>query len=630
LAAYQESLLKSYREISASGTNFSGSLTDMRLAAANAYLTLDQFTDIVKHNSATLANMGGTVNDGAIAFSRLQNQILRSDLGNQLMGLGLSAEDVGQGMLTFIAATGGRSREELANTGEITRATGDYLTELDKLTQFTGTSRKEQEEIQKRASTNGAYQLALSNMSERDRAKAAAGLAMAATQGQGAMDHFMAKVAGLPDITKESQQYAGMFPDAAAGISGVADAAIDTTKSMKDVENAFGSANEGFVNGVNGSQDALKAMALGGNKFANDTLLSAVKLKNQGADTAEGTSKILQQITDNQTKQGSSQAAAAAQTELAVKQLSASLLSDLLPVIQLLLIPLNYAAQFIGSLGRAIASNTPLMVGFGLAATGLIGSLLLARTKLAASTFTQGYRAGGLTGALSNLGIQKVFVVNLPGGGLGGGLGGLGGGGLGGPGGGVPGSTGSLSDWRKGLSVKEQAQEAIQGIQNTGQKAMSSFSKLSLGTKLSMGGAAAGIVGELGSNYAKDHDAPKTGASLDILSQVAGGASTGALFGPWGAAIGGALGLASGLYNNIGTLLSKENENLGSPSQEGLENTGQSASDKHYAEIQRTNDLLSKHLEVAQRNHDVAKSTERNTWISSRDAEYNSVYGGVG
>ena len=104
-AEYQEKNLEVYRAISKSGANFGGSLTDLRLAAANAYVTLDQFGSIIAKNSQTLATLGGSVNGGAIAFAKLSNNLISSQLGSNLMALGYTAEDVNNGMLDYIAIT---------------------------------------------------------------------------------------------------------------------------------------------------------------------------------------------------------------------------------------------------------------------------------------------------------------------------------------------------------------------------------------------------------------------------------------------------------------------------------------------------------------------------------------------
>lgn len=328
-ADFQARSLETYRLISSSGANFSGNLMEMRLAAAESYLTLAQFSDVVRNNSSTLAKMGGTVDSGVRAFAVLNKSLIQSDAGRQLMALGLTTEQVSNGMLTFINATGGRTKAELGNTEAITAATTTYLVELDKLTQFSGISRKEQEELQKKAAATGAYQLALSKMNnDEQRTRAAIGLAAAQTQGAGAVDLFMANIAGLPAaMTADGQKFQGMFGRAAQGITDMAGAAKSTTGSITDIRNAFDRANVGLVEGVNSIGLSGSVMSLKGDQVVNAAQLQANRLQKQGADLEGGTAKLFKEIEANQKKQGDSQAKVAADVELAVKKLGSEILA---------------------------------------------------------------------------------------------------------------------------------------------------------------------------------------------------------------------------------------------------------------------------------------------------------------
>lgn len=327
-ADFQARSLETYRLISSSGANFSGNLMEMRLAAAQSYLTLAQFSEVVRNNSSTLAKMGGTVDAGVRSFAVLNKSLINSPAGEQLLALGLTFQDVSNGMLTFINATGGRSKTELTNMSAITEATSTYLVELDKLTQFSGISRKEQEEQQKKAAMSGAYQLALSKMSEEQKTRAAIGLAAAQTQGAGAVDLFMANIAGLPAaMTADGQKFQGIFGRAAQGITDMAGAAKSTTGSITDIRNAFDRANVGLVQGVNSIGLSGSVMSLKGDQVVNAAQLQANRLQKQGADLEGGTAKLFKEIEANQTAQGKSQAKVAADVELAMKKLGAEILA---------------------------------------------------------------------------------------------------------------------------------------------------------------------------------------------------------------------------------------------------------------------------------------------------------------
>jgi hypothetical protein len=310
LAEFQEKNLETYKNISNVGANFGGSLTDLRMASANAYVTLEQFGKIISENSQTLAKMGGSVNEGAKSFAILSNSLIASDAGSALLSLGYSTEEVNSSMLNYINVTGGRTKQELQNTEAITHATSEYMTELDKLTQFSGASRKQQEEEQKKAALNGAYQRALSNMTEEQRTRAEVARAAAAASGvAGASDLLMSSVAGLPPLTEDAKNLSGKFGEAAAGIGDMANQVRDTNGTVSGVEKGLGRFNEGLSNQVNAMGSSGDALSLSGDKIVNSAQLAAVKLQKSGNDTAAGTAKNLADIDKNQKAQQASQAA---------------------------------------------------------------------------------------------------------------------------------------------------------------------------------------------------------------------------------------------------------------------------------------------------------------------------------
>ena len=212
LLKFQEQSLNSYRELTKSGVNFSGSLTDMRLAAASTYMTLAEFTNVVKNNGEALAKMGTSVNDGVQKFKTLSNTFLSSEAGTNLMALGYTAEEVNNGLITFASSTGRAANGQIASTESITKATAAYLTELDAITQFTGTSRKQLEDDQKKAAAQAAFQRKLASMAPEDAAKLKAAYDQASASGiKGATDLVMSTALGLPPMTEAARTLSGVL-----------------------------------------------------------------------------------------------------------------------------------------------------------------------------------------------------------------------------------------------------------------------------------------------------------------------------------------------------------------------------------------------------------------------------------
>jgi hypothetical protein len=264
LAAFQETNMKTYQTMSSAGANFGGSLTDMRLAAQGTFVDLQTFGNLVKNNSQVLGRMGGSVDDGTRAFAAMSNSLLTSQAGQSLLSLGYTTEEVNQGMLSYIATTGGRTKEEMKNTQAITLATTEYMSELDKLTQFTGVNRKTLEDDQKKAAAQSAFQRKLAGMSEEERAKTMAAYNAASASGiKGATDLVMSTTLGLPPMTEAARALSGALPETAAGFVDMTTHAMTVGTTMAGVNQDFGriiEANQRNVAGLDVAGDALTLM----------------------------------------------------------------------------------------------------------------------------------------------------------------------------------------------------------------------------------------------------------------------------------------------------------------------------------------------------------------------------------
>jgi hypothetical protein len=362
LAGVQQDYLKSYQTMTQAGVGFGGSLTDMRKAASDSFLTLDQFTKLVSENGEAFAKMGSTAGEGAKSFVKLSNTLINSPVGDNLLALGMTTEEVNQKLVNYINQTGGRNRKEMENTEAITQAMGAYYTELDKLTQFTGASTKKMEEEQKKAAANAAFQRKLATMSEEEKAKTKAAYDAAAASGiEGATDLVMSTALGLPPMTEAARQLQGIAPKVANEFNAMTKTAMTHGTTMKDVERHFikaGEASQEFSKDMGGTADAI---IMGGGKmggFFNSVLGFSNTLDKKGGDIG----KAFEQTAIEQKARAVSQANDAAQAQKAMQELGQEILASLLPVFKLLspIIP-PLAAAFLTLAGVLTAFKLTLM-----------------------------------------------------------------------------------------------------------------------------------------------------------------------------------------------------------------------------------------------------------------------------
>ena len=361
VALIQEEYLAAYQSMTKAGINFGGSLTDMRMAASNTYMTLAEFGNLMKTNSGTFARLGGTAEQGAKAFVGLSNSLLKSDAGDSLRALGYTSVEVNEGLAGYLAVTGGRNKQELQNTAAITKGAAEYLTQLDALATISGVQKEEQKKAMDEAKANQAYQAYLLTLDEEGKKKANAAMLEAnAKGGKGAMDALTSQLLGLPPMTKAAQEFTALAPAASNSITKMASNVADSTKSVADQQ------KEGARLGVAVGQDVARigkdtsnALIMGGGALAGtigQMQGTANQLKTQGIKTNADAEKQLNDVVASQKKRKESEAADAAEAGKALQEMGQVLMRVLMPVFKLLAWTVNFVVDAISVPFRLLGS----------------------------------------------------------------------------------------------------------------------------------------------------------------------------------------------------------------------------------------------------------------------------------
>ena len=134
-----------FRDMSQYGGGFAGDLIEMRKVAAQANMSLGEFTRFVKENSGMLASLGGNVSNGADMFTKLSKNVQNFD-NRRLAGLGFSFDEINDTLASYIdvtkLGTTAEGRQSIA-TGKVTKDVVAYGQELTLLSNITGKSRKQ-------------------------------------------------------------------------------------------------------------------------------------------------------------------------------------------------------------------------------------------------------------------------------------------------------------------------------------------------------------------------------------------------------------------------------------------------------------------------------------------------------
>ena len=362
-----EGIAKNYNTLTSSGVNFGGSLTNMKLAASGAYMSLDQFAAMLSTNSATLAKMGGTVNEGAESFAKVSNTLNKSPAGDALRSLGYTSEQVNSGLLNYISITGGRNKEELKTVEgqkKLADSAAAYMTQLDGLAQITGQSREEQEKALKAEMEEASFQAFMATKSKEEQEAIAASMASAsALYGKAGTDIVMASAMGIAVQGEAGQKLTALSGASAAAIQN--DLAIrkkggDQTEALNANEakgRAAAAANllplAGAVGTVGG--------ALKGLDVAVKNMASA---QQAGVKGEQGFLDQRKEVAAQQQKQAESQAASVATAQKSLNELGQQIMAKLMPIFTVIIgITVRLATALNNVLGPVIDFGTKAIGG---------------------------------------------------------------------------------------------------------------------------------------------------------------------------------------------------------------------------------------------------------------------------
>jgi hypothetical protein len=121
-------------------------MSGLRANMYNLTLTvadIDKYSKVLQDNQKNLVLIGGTMTEGVKSFSNVAADLIKSSLGKTLEAMGIGVEEQMAHTAQFMAY---QTRLGIKTTGDVSKATGEYILELDRLASITGTTRKEQEE----------------------------------------------------------------------------------------------------------------------------------------------------------------------------------------------------------------------------------------------------------------------------------------------------------------------------------------------------------------------------------------------------------------------------------------------------------------------------------------------------
>ena len=148
-AEQNKKLFDSYNKLSASGLAASNGLTSVFETVQTLGMTaseIERFTEILVNNSKELKLFGSTAADGAKKYTEVAGALVKSDIGQKLEMMGVTADEQREHTLRYMANQTRMGMMQGKTQQELIRGSQVYIEELDKISMMTGATRKEQEE----------------------------------------------------------------------------------------------------------------------------------------------------------------------------------------------------------------------------------------------------------------------------------------------------------------------------------------------------------------------------------------------------------------------------------------------------------------------------------------------------
>lgn len=143
LVQFAESSLGEYQALSGIGASFGKEMSQIKIAAAELGVSVEDMTTLFKQNASGLRAFGGTTDMAISRFRQFSAGVLDSDLGTQLRRLGYTAADINDTLLTYqeIAEQDGNMNRR--SEAQRAASAAQFAQQLDGLAKLTGKQREQ-------------------------------------------------------------------------------------------------------------------------------------------------------------------------------------------------------------------------------------------------------------------------------------------------------------------------------------------------------------------------------------------------------------------------------------------------------------------------------------------------------
>tara|TARA_B110000444_G_scaffold191931_1_gene181754 strand:- start:486 stop:2777 length:2292 start_codon:yes stop_codon:yes gene_type:complete len=155
-----------FRELSTIGAGFGNNMFELTKIAGEAAIPQRDFAALIAENTVGMRIFGGTVQDGAKRFAGLSKELRQSPIGQRMMELGFTSQDLNENFLSYSEMMQVSGRRSNMTNKQLIDGSLKYSSELDKISRLTGKSRKDLEAEMKSKNLDIRRQMAINKHGE--------------------------------------------------------------------------------------------------------------------------------------------------------------------------------------------------------------------------------------------------------------------------------------------------------------------------------------------------------------------------------------------------------------------------------------------------------------------------------
>jgi hypothetical protein len=230
--------IETFRQLSQTGANFGKSIVDLRVAAGEAALPLDDFAKLVASNSNNLAALFGSTTQGAREIANL-GRITREVGIDRLAPLGFTVDEINETLLLNLDS---QRRTGVANQlteRQRVNSAINFAEELDRLAKLTGAQRDELRSQIEQQQSNERFQVALQGQTEETRRRLQGFAGTIGNIAPGLNEGFQDLIAnaGVP-VTESALALIQNIPEASGVIRSLINGTISAEQALGQIRDA--------------------------------------------------------------------------------------------------------------------------------------------------------------------------------------------------------------------------------------------------------------------------------------------------------------------------------------------------------------------------------------------------------